>query len=86
MATPQEFLDWLRSLPSGVVQLHDFGKARYRTIDLNTLAKDLPEHPDLLSWWKGKNMPKHLNDTVAKTILEQNPPPNVRAAMLFLMM
>jgi hypothetical protein len=86
MATPDEFIDWIRGLPDPVVQLHDFGKATYRTIDLRTLAKDLHQHPDVLSWWKGKNMPRHLNNTAAQTILDLNPPENIRAAMIFLMM
>jgi hypothetical protein len=83
MTSPQEFLDFISSLPSPRVPLH--GNPG-RTIDLQTLARDLPDHDSLLSWWKGKNMPPHLSNTVAKTILELNPPEDVRAAMLFLMM
>lgn len=86
MTTPQEFLEWIRTLPSTRVPLHNPEGKPLHSIDLQTLAKDLPEHPDLFSWWKGKNMPKHLNNTVAQTILDLDPPENIRAAMLFLMM
>ena len=86
MADPDEFIEWIGSLPDPVVYLYDFGKATYRTIDLQILTKDLPEHPDILSWWKGKNMPRHLGKTVAQTILDLDPPDDIRAAMLFLMM
>lgn len=86
MTTPDEFIRFINGLPDPVVQLHDHGKARYRTIDLRTLTKDLPGHESLLAWWRGKNMPPHLSNTVAQTILELNPPENIRAAMLFLMM
>lgn len=86
MATPDEFIDWIGNLPNPVVQLHDQVKAIYGTIDLRILTKNLTEHPDVLSWWKGKNMPRHLNNIVAQTILDLDPPDDIRAAMLFLMM
>lgn len=83
MTTPKEFLDWVRSLPSPRVPLHE---TPGRTIDLLTLTKDLPGHDSLPDWWKGKNMPPHLAKTVAQTILGLDPPENVRAAILFLAM
>lgn len=86
MTTPQEFLLWIRSLPSARVPLHNPEGKPLHSIDLHTLAKDLPGHHSLLDWWRGKNMPRHLNNTVAMTILEQDPPEDIRAAMLFLMM
>lgn len=86
MTTPDEFLDWLLALPKTKVPLHDSCNKTYQTIELMTLAKDLLEHPDLLAWWKSKNMPKHLNDTVAKTILALDPPEEIRAAILFIML
>lgn len=82
MTTPKELLDWVQSLPSPRVPLHE---TPGRTINLLVLAKDLPDHDSLLSWWKGKNMPPHLGKNVAKTILELEPPENIRAAILFLM-
>ena len=86
MTTPDEFMDWLESLPDPTVQLHNFGKATYHTINLRGLAKDIGNFQDLMEWWKSKNMPKHLNNTIALTIIGLKPPENIRAAMLFLMM
>lgn len=86
MTAPDEFLDWLRALPSTRVPLHNPEGKPFHSIDLMTLAKDLHEYDDLQEWWRGKNMPKHLNDTVAKTILALGPPEDIRAAILFLML
>lgn len=83
MATPDEFIDWLRSLPDTRVELHDSPGA---VIDLMGLAKDLPGKECLHAWWKGKHMSPHLNRNVALTVLSLNPPENIRAAMLLLMM
>jgi hypothetical protein len=86
IATPRELLDWVETLHDTTVPVHNFGEVTYHTIDLHILIKDLPEHPDIPTWWRGKRMTPHLSKTVALTILELNPPPNIRATMLFLMM
>jgi len=84
--TTHEFTAFIESLPDPTVQLHNFGKAVYHTIDLRTLAKDIGNFGDFMEWWKSKNMPKHLNNTIALTILGLNPPENIKNAMLFLML
>lgn len=86
MASPDEFIDWLRNLPHPAVQLHDHGKARYHEINLLHFAKDLHEHDSLLTWWKGKNMPPHLSRKIALAVLSLDPPEDIGAAMLLLMM
>lgn len=86
MTTIQEFILFIESLPNPTVQLHSFGKAVYHTIDLLTLAKDIGNFQDFREWWKSKNMPKHLNNTIALTIIGLNPPENIKNAMLFLML
>jgi hypothetical protein len=86
MTTIQEFILFIESLPNPTVQLHNFGKAVYHTIDLLTLAKDIGNFHDFREWWKSKNMPKHLNNTIALTIIGLKPPENIKNAMLFLML
>lgn len=90
MTTIHEFILFIESLPDPTVQLHNFGKATckatYHTINLRGLAKDIGNFQDLREWWKSKNMPKHLNNTIALTIIGLNPPENVKNAMLFLML
>ena len=86
MTTIQEFTAFIDSLPAPPVQLHSFGKAVYHTIDLPTLTKDIGNFQDLREWWKSKNMPKHLNNTIALTIIGLDPPEDIKNAMLFLML
>lgn len=86
IATPRELLEWVASLHNPTVQIHNFGKAAYHTLNLQTLTKDLPTHPDLPTWWKGKNMTPHLAKTIALTIIGLKPPENIKAALTFLVM
>lgn len=86
MVTAQEFIAFIDSLPDPCVQLYNFGKATYHTINLKGLAKDIENFSDFRDWWKSKNMPPHLNNKIALTILELNPPENIRHTMLFLML
>lgn len=87
MITPAEFMDFVQGLENPTVQIHqDHSKAVFRTINLLTLTKDLLQYDDFRKWWKSKNMPPHLNNLIAQTILDQNPPEDIRAAMLFMML
>lgn len=86
IATPQEFMEWVRGLPSTRVPLQNGGARIYHSIDLATLAKDILQHPDLPSWWESKNMPPHLSGNVARSILALEPPEDIRAAIIFLML
>ena len=86
MTTIQEFTAFIDSLSDPTVQLHNFGNATYHTIDLPTLTKDIGNFQDFRDWWKSKNMPKHLNNTIALTIIGLEPPENIKNAMLFLML
>lgn len=82
MITPHEFRQFVESLENPVVQMDE----SLHTIDLKTLTKDTRLHHDFREWWKSKNMPKHLNNTIIKTILNTNPPENIRTALLFMML
>ena len=86
MTTIQEFILFIESLPEPTVQLHNFGKSVYHTIDLRTLTKDIGNFHDFMEWWKSKNMTKHFNNTIALTILGLDPPEDIKNAMLFLML
>jgi hypothetical protein len=86
MTTIEEFAAFIDSLPSPTVQLHGFGDSLRRTIDLRTLTKDIGNFQDLREWWKSKNMPGRLNNTIALTIIGLDPPENIKNAMLFLML
>jgi hypothetical protein len=86
MTSIHEFAAFIDSLPDPTVQLHNFGKANYHTINLKSLTKDIENFQDLREWWKSKNMPKHINNTIALTILGLEPPEDIKNAMLFLML
>lgn len=87
MVTPQEFMLWVESLPDPIVRLHQgHAGSALHTINLMTLTKDILQHEDFRRWWKGKNMPPHLNNTIARTILDLDPPENIRAAMMFMIL
>jgi len=86
MTTIQEFTAFIDSLPNPTVQIHNFGKATYHTIDLKVLTKNIEKFQDLRDWWKSKNMTPHLNNTIALTIIGLNPPESIKNAMLFLML
>lgn len=82
--TTVEFKEFVESLPEEIPL--DIGNGIHRTIRLRTLAKDVEMFHDFREWWKSKNMPPHLSNAIAKAILGQNPPENVRNALLFLML
>lgn len=86
MITIEEFLEFICSLPDPVVQIHNFGKARYHTVDFRILTKDIMKYDDFILWWRGMNMTPHLNNTIALTILGLGPPESIKNAMLFLML
>jgi hypothetical protein len=85
MITTDEFVAFIDSLPNPTVQLHNFGKATY-PINLKVLTSDIKNFHDFREWWKSKNMPRHLNNTIALTIIGLNPPESIKNAMLFLML
>ena len=86
MTTIQEFTAFIESLPDATVQIHNFAKTTYHTIDLLTLTNDIGNFQDFRDWWRSKNMSKHLNNTIALTIIRLDPPENIKNAMLFLML
>ncbi|NBT57262.1 hypothetical protein EBT16_00600 [bacterium] len=86
MITTDEFTAFIDSLPDPTVQIHNFGKATYHTINLKGLTKGIENFHDFREWWKSKNMPRHLNNTIALTIIGLNPPESIKNAMLFLML
>lgn len=86
MITPREFMDFVEGLKNPVVQMHKDDNPTLRTINLMTLTKDLLQYDDFRRWWKSKNMPPHLNNAIANTILDLNPPDNIKSAMLFMML
>jgi hypothetical protein len=59
---------------------------KFHSIDLKKLIKDIHNYSDFLDWWQSRNMPKHLNKVLVKTILNLNPPESVKNALIFIML
>lgn len=89
MATIDEFMHFVESLPSSVVTIHSnpaLHQPALQTLDLGVLTNDIRRFGNLREWWKSKNMNPRLNKVVAQAILDQNPPEAVRDSLLFLML
>lgn len=69
-----------------VMGLKNWKKRQFHTINLKTLIKDIQNYPTFLDWWKSRNLTKHLNNVLVKTLLNQNPPESVKHALIFIML
>lgn len=81
MEVIQEFVDFIENLESSLVKLHGSGPV-FRSIDLRILTKNIKNHYSIHDWIQNLNLPNHLKKNIILTILENNPPENVKNEFL----
>jgi len=69
-----------------VLELKNWNKSQFHTINLKVLIKDIEKYKTFIDWWKSRNLTKHLNNVLVKTLLNQNPPESVKHALIFIML
>ena len=92
----QDFVQFINSMENAVVKLEEgvdqvmelknWKNRQFHTINLKVLIKDIENYPTFLDWWKSRNLTKHLNNVLVKTILNQNPPDSVKHNLIFIML
>ena len=82
-STNQELKEFVNSLEAKVVKFgnHPCGVI---SIDLIVLTQDICRFKTIKEWIDSKNLPKHFKKTILITLLEINPPENVKNELISL--
>ena len=80
----QEFADFIDGMKNPIVKLQD--QNMFHTINLKTLTKDIQNYTNFTDWWKSKNLTKHLNNVLIKTLLGLEELPESAKHALYIMM
>lgn len=83
----QEFSDFVDNMKNPIVKLYEEQSSNlFHTINLKTLTKDIRNHTNFREWWEGKNLTKHLNNVLIKTLLGLEGLPKSVEHALYIMM
>jgi hypothetical protein len=87
MISIEEFMIFIDSLKETTVRFNlNRSKATWHSINFKKFTANIHEYESFTEWWQSKNMTENLNNIIAKTLLEQNPPEKVKQALLFVML
>lgn len=83
----QDFVQFVENMPNSVVKMeNDSEHGVFHTINLRKLIENIEDYETFPKWWKSKNLTKHLNNVLIKTILKTNPPESVKHSLIFMML
>jgi hypothetical protein len=96
MTANQELFDFINKLTNSYVPLlgtpeqtvysENLDKKIFHKIDLKILCKDVKNYDNLQDWLKSKNAPKYLLKNIIITIINLNPPENVKNQLLSILL
>lgn len=83
MTTAEQFLIFIKNLESPVIRLIPYENKR--SINLETLCKDITNFSNLHEWVDSKNLTPFLKENILLTLLSTNPPENIKNELLLLL-
>lgn len=83
MTTTEQFLIFIKNLKSPVIRLIPYENKR--SINLETLCKDITNFSNLHEWVDSKNLTPFLKKNILLTLLSTNPPENIKNELLLLL-